>query len=120
MVARSQIPARWSLFTEAQDGRLAALEASIVVAPPIPNSSLTPLLSALLPNRDHNDDLMQQLALLRENTARAQPIFSVFAADPFIKVKRLAQRLRAKGYERVINWPTTAQYGPEFCRALDG
>jgi len=49
----------------------------------------------------------------------SQPTISIFASDPFIGGKRIAQRLLGKGCKRIVNWPTTAQFGMEFCAALD-
>jgi predicted TIM-barrel enzyme len=119
MARQKQIPLRWSLRGCPMDGELGTSEPSYLVVPSIPQSSLTPLLSGLLPNRGHNDDLAQRLQLLPPAGAAAQPIFSVFAADPFIEGKQIAQRLLEKGYKRIVNWPTTAQYGADFCAQLD-
>jgi predicted TIM-barrel enzyme len=92
---------------------------SHLVTPGIPKSPLTPLLAGLLPNRNHNDDLVRDLQAIPPAGRSAQPVFSVFAADPFIEGKRVAYWLLAKGYRRVVNWPTTAQYESDFCAALD-
>jgi predicted TIM-barrel enzyme len=119
MAIRNQTPQRDSLVGYAVDGKIGTPVASRLIAPPIPRSSLTPLLSGLLPNRDHNDDLMRGLDRLPRGSAASQPLFAVFAADPFIEGKRIAYRLLGKGYKRIVNWPTTAQYGAKFSAELD-
>src|SRR5689334_6158946 len=119
MARRKQIPARWSLISAAHTDKLHSPDSSQVIAPSIPSSPLTPLLGGLMPNRDHNEDLVHCLKSIAPGDAATQPLFSVFAADPFLKAKPVARRLLEKGYRRVVNWPTTAQYGPEFYKVLD-
>jgi len=109
----------WSLISQPATGKVKTPHASHLVVPPIPKSSLPPLLSALLPDRDHNEELLRTLKRLPPPDAAAQPVLSVFAADPFIQGKCLAQRLLEKGFSRIVNWPTTAQYGADFCVQLD-
>ena len=114
-----KIPSRWRLVTNLQQGKIETLDDSHLVAPTARRSPLTPLLSGLLPNRDHNEELVRDLRVIPRNRAAAQPIFAVFAADPFIEGKQITQTLFEKGYRRIVNWPTTAQYGREFSEALD-
>lgn len=125
MPRHQALPSSWSLVTLRTDEKgtsekIGVLNASQLIAPPLPDSSLTPLLSGLLPNRNHNEDLLHALDRLPKRAgAGTQPVFSVFAADPFLEGKQIAQRLLEKGYQRIVNWPTSAQFGPEFAGALD-
>lgn len=119
MAPRRRIPARWSLYGPPSKGKPPVPRASHLVTPVFPNPSLGALFSGLLPGRDHNEDLVKALKRLPRAGSSEQPVFAVFAADPFMQGKYIAHRLLEKGYTRVVNWPTTAQYGAEFCAALD-
>jgi predicted TIM-barrel enzyme len=46
-------------------------------------------------------------------------VVGVFAADPFLNCKRIADHLIAKGYAQVTNIPPAAGYGSEFLATLD-
>lgn len=77
------------------------------------------MLGGLAPNRDHNAELAQLLADMPERVESQSPMFAIFAADPFIGGTGLITALRAKHYERIVNWPTTSQYGEAFGATLD-
>lgn len=119
MTRRPQIPCHWSLNDETPRGASRPLHASHIIVPLVPNSPLTPLLSGLLPDRDHNGDLTRRLRRLPQGRGAAQPLFALFASDPFLNARYMARQLLDKGYRRIVNWPTTAQYGADFCRTLD-
>jgi hypothetical protein len=93
--------------------------APCVLWPAAPRSDLSPLLAGLAPNRDHNGDLVLALEGLPRHREGVQPVFAVFAADPFLNVRRIASTLRARKYSCVVNWPTTAQFGAPFASGLD-
>ena len=50
-------------------------------------------LAGLLPNREHNRDLMASIDHLPENRSGSQCVIGVFAADPFLNCKRIADHL---------------------------
>ena len=56
---------------------------------------------------------------LPENSSGNLSVVGVFAADPFLNCKRVADRLLAKGYDQVTNIPPVAAYGFEFLATLD-
>jgi hypothetical protein len=76
-------------------------------------------LAGLLPNREHSMDLMALIDDLPENGSGSLSVVGVFAADPFLNCKRVADRLIAKGYDQVTNIPPVAAYGFEFLATLD-
>lgn len=76
-------------------------------------------LAGLLPNREHSRDLMALIDGLPENSSGSLSVIGVFAADPFLNCKRVAERLIAKGYDQVTNIPPVAAYGVEFLATLD-
>lgn len=76
-------------------------------------------LAGLLPNREHSLDLMALIDDLPENASGSHSVVGVFAADPFLNCKRVADRLIAKGYDQVTNIPPVAAYGFEFLATLD-
>ncbi len=76
-------------------------------------------LAGLLPNREHSSDLMALIDGLPENSSGSLSVVGVFAADPFLNFKRVADRLIAKGYDQVTNIPPVAAYGFEFLATLD-
>lgn len=76
-------------------------------------------LAGLLPNREHSRDLMALIDNLPENSFGDQASIGVFAADPFLNCKRVADHLLAKGYNQVTNIPPVAGYGSEFLATLD-
>lgn len=84
-----------------------------------PVGSLPYELAGLLPNREHNRDLMALINDLPENRAGRRSLIGVFAADPFLNCKQIAARLLAKGYRQVTNIPPVAGYGAEFLATLD-
>lgn len=76
-------------------------------------------LAGLLPNREHSRDLMALIDGLPENRYGHRAVVGVFAADPFLNSKRVAERLVAKKYLEVANIPPVAGYGAEFMATLD-
>jgi len=56
---------------------------------------------------------------LPENSSGNLSVVGIFAADPFLNCKRVADRLTAKGYDQVANIPPVAAYGFEFLATLD-
>lgn len=76
-------------------------------------------LAGLLPNREHSNDLMAVIDGLPENSSGERSVVGVFAADPFLNCKRVADRLLAKGYHQVANIPPVAGFGTEFIATLD-
>jgi predicted TIM-barrel enzyme len=118
MAADSQIPSRWTLVDVDPQQRPATLQSNHLVSPIRRCEGLSPLLCGLAPNRDHNAELSRCLASMPEQSRAHSPLFAVFAADPFIAGSGLVGALQAKGYKRIVNWPTTAQYGAEFAATL--
>lgn len=92
-------------------------KAILWTAPPV--TALGPLMSGLLPNRDHNGHLALLLGQARQCPRERPEWLAIFAADPFIAIDNLVSNMRAAGYSRVVNWPSTAQYGPAFWTMLD-
>lgn len=91
-----------------------------VVVPSIPHVAGLPLeLSGLLPNRDHNGDLFQALDNVPNCLSGERPVFGLFAADPFLRIDQLSDKLASKGYLAVANVPSTSQYGWEQKSMLD-
>ncbi len=76
-------------------------------------------LAGLLPNREHSKDLMVLIDDLPENKFGDLSVVGVFAADPFLNCKRIAERLIRKGYHQVVNIPPVTGYGTEFLAILD-
>jgi hypothetical protein len=56
---------------------------------------------------------------LPENRFGPHSVAGIFAADPFLNCKRVADRLLSKGYRQVTNIPPVAAYGSEFLATLD-
>jgi len=91
-----------------------------IVMPRIERAGALPLdLSGLLPNRDHNDDLLRLIDRASACRTGERPLFAVFAADPFLHVELLAERLRGKGCRDLVNLPSAGQYGRAFRSILD-
>jgi hypothetical protein len=89
-----------------------------IVLPPIGSAPDLPLeLSGLMPNRDHNGDLLREVEKLPHCLPGQRPVIGVFAADPFLRIDQLADRLAQKRYRDVVNLPSVSQYGAAF-RAL--
>jgi hypothetical protein len=76
-------------------------------------------LAGLLPNREHSMDLMALIEDLPANKFGDLSVVGVFAADPFLNCKRVADRLISKGYNQVTNIPPVAAYGSDFLATLD-
>ncbi len=64
-------------------------------------------------------DLMDLIDDMPENGSGSLAVIGLFAADPFLNCKRVADRLIAKGYDQVTNIPPVAAYGFEFLATLD-
>ena len=75
-------------------------------------------LSGLLPNRDHNGDLLAAIERMLRCLTGERPVFAVLAADPFLRVDLMSDRLAQKGYRQVVNLPSVGQYGAEFTPML--
>lgn len=119
MAAHTQIPSRWTLVDADPRQRPATLQSSHLLWPARHCEGLSALLSGLAPNRDHNAELAQLLAGMPDRNGAQSPMFAIFAADPFIGGTGLMTALRARGYERIVNWPSTCQYGADFSGTLD-
>lgn len=92
----------------------------LLFLPPVESVGNLPYeLAGLLPNREHNRDLMTLIGDLPENRVGDRAVVGVFTADPFLNCKQIAARLAAKGYGRVANIPPVAGYGAEFLATLD-
>lgn len=76
-------------------------------------------LAGLLPNREHSRDLIAMIDSLQPNCAGSLSVVGIFAADPFLDCKRVADHLIAGGYGHVANIPPAAGYGWEFLETLD-
>ena len=76
-------------------------------------------LAGLLPNREHSRDLIAMIDSLQPNRAGSWSVVVIFAADPFLDCKRVADHLIAGGYGHVANIPPAAGYGREFLETLD-
>lgn len=91
-----------------------------VVLPAIGRAPDLPLeLSGLMPNRDHNGDLMREIERLPHCQADQRPVIGILAGDPFLRVDQLADRLAEKGYRDVANVPSVSQYGAAFRTLLN-
>ena len=90
-----------------------------IVLPPIRRSPHLPIeLSGLMPNRDHNGDLLSEIERLPHCLAGEWPVFGILAADPFLRIDQMARRLRSKGYGHLANLPSAGQYGAGFRMVL--
>ncbi len=91
-----------------------------IVLPPIRRVPDLPIeLSGLMPNRDHNNDLLLELEAMPYCPPGEHPIIGILAADPFLRVDQLAERLADKGYRNLVNLPNAAQYGSSFRSILN-
>ena len=92
-----------------------------VVLPAIGRAPDLPLeLSGLMPNRDHNGDLVREVEGLPHCLPDQRPVIGILAADPFLRIDQLAARLAEKGYRDVANLPSVTQYGAAFRPLLNG
>ena len=86
-----------------------------IVLPPIAGAAGLPLeLAGLMPNRDHNGDLLREVESLPHCLPGQRPVIGILAADPFLRIDQLADRLAGKGYRDVANLPSVSQYGAAF------
>lgn len=91
-----------------------------IVLPPIRRAPDLPIeLSGLLPNRDHNGDLLVEIERMPTCLPGERPVIGILAADPFLRIDQLSERLSAKGYQDLANLPSAAQYGASFRAILD-
>ena len=81
--------------------------------------SLSVELSGLMPNRDHNGDLLMAIRRMPRCLSGEHPVIGVLAADPFLRVDQMADRLMEKGYADLANVPTVSQYGAAFRAVLN-
>lgn len=93
--------------------------ASILLPDIAPIAGLPIELAGLLPNRDHNEDMLRGLDALAGDLGDPAPLVGLFAADPFLRVNRLAKRLAAQGLRDVVNLPSVAQYGADYSLTLN-
>lgn len=119
MTYRASIPSKWALVGLEPEGKARVVANHHVLWPRPKPLNLPSLLSGLAPNRDHNAELLRAVTHLDVGRSGTQPMFSVFAADPFINGKRIARTLLAKRFRRVMNWPTTGMFGAEYAATLD-
>lgn len=81
-------------------------------------------LSGLLPNRDHNADLLAALSRVHgasvSDAGASGPVVALFLADPFLRLPDVAGALRRLGLRRVVNLPSVMQYQPAYALTLDG
>jgi hypothetical protein len=108
---------RFAFFPLAQPPVPSARQLHVPTIEPV--GALPYELAGLLPNREHSRDLMALIDNLPENSFGQQSVVGVFAADPFLNCKRVADHLIAKGYAQVANIPPAAGYGSEFLATLD-
>ena len=110
----------WDRFAFSSPGQPQATTTQRLLVPPIAALGRLPYeLAGLLPNREHSQDLMALIDGLPENRYGHRAVVGVFAADPFLNSKRVAERLVAKNYLEVTNIPPVAGYGSEFLATLD-
>jgi len=111
----------WVVAQAVDDMRDGAAGANgILLVPPVPPApGLRFDIAALLPNRDHNADLIDLLADL--GTAPiGPPVFAgILAGDPFLPEIRLLQALRSANIIGVANLPSIGQFGSAFEAHMD-
>lgn len=91
-----------------------------IVLPPIHRApGLSIELSGLVPNRDHNGDVLRALERMPHCLADERPVIGIFAADPFLRIGQMATRLAEKGYWTLANLPSVTQYGAAFRPVLN-
>lgn len=76
-------------------------------------------LAGLLPNRDHNSDLLDGLRDWSGGCAGDADVAGVFAGDPLLPVERISNALLARGIHDVVNLPSVAQHGRSEARVFD-
>lgn len=90
-----------------------------VLMPPIPALAGLPLtLAGLLPNRDHNADLLRGLRHWTDGEGGGV-VAGVFVGDPLLAVERIGNTLRASGICDVVNLPSVVQHGRDEARVFD-
>ena len=91
-----------------------------IILPPIHRAPDLPIeLSGLLPNRDHNGDLLVEIDRMPHCLSGERPVIGILAADPFLRIDQLSERLKSKGYRDLANLPSACQYGASFRAILD-
>ncbi len=116
-----QIPTAWNRI-EVGAGRFTpgVYRSGDVVLPAIRRApGLSVELSGLMPNRDHNGDLLQAVERMPHCLSGECPVIGVLAVDPFLRVDQLADRLGEKGYRDLANLPSVSQYGGAFRPVLN-
>lgn len=118
---KNQIPVTWKRI-EVGAARFTpgVFRTGDVVLPTILRSPGLPLeMSGLMPNRDHNSDLSAAIDLIPKCLSGETPVIGIFAADPFLRVDQMSEKLAEKGYTQITNLPSVTQYGDEFGAVLD-
>ena len=116
-----QIPAVWNRI-EVGAGQFTPgpYRSGDVVLPAIRRApGLSVELSGLMPNRDHNGDLLQAVERMPHCLPGECPVIGILAADPFLRIDQLADRLAEKGYWNLANVPSVTQYGVTFRTILN-
>ncbi|MBE0532332.1 MAG: phosphoenolpyruvate hydrolase family protein [Rhodospirillales bacterium] len=116
-----QIPTAWNRI-EVGTGRFTpgVYRTGDVVLPAIRHApGLSLELSGLMPNRDHNGDLLQAVERMPHCPSGECPVIGILAADPFLRIDQLADRLAEKGYRNLANLPSVTQYGGAFRTILN-
>lgn len=113
--------AGWVLAQSAKDVRDSGRGADgVLLLPPVPMvEGLRFDVAALLPNRDHNADLIDLLAAIG-SVPTGPPMFAgILASDPFLPEVRLLTAFRSAGVVGVANLPSIGQLGPAFESHMD-
>jgi hypothetical protein len=117
-----QIPSAWNrIVLSAERPTPRVFRTGDIVLPPIrcaPDLSVE--LSGLMPSRDHNGDLLQIVERAPHCLPGDHPVIGILAADPFLRIDQLADRLADKGYRDLANLPAVSQYGAAFRPILNG
>ena len=117
----SQIPSAWNRIVLGTERVTPSVSRTgDIVLPPIFRAADLPIeLSGLMPNRDHNGDLLLALEHMPRCRSGERPVIGILAADPFLRIDQFADRLAEKGYRDVANLPSVTQYGGSFRAVLN-
>lgn len=115
-MANLQIPSAWNRIVLGSERFTPSVyRTGDIVLPAIRRAPDLPAeLSGLMPNRDHNGDLLQTIERMPRCLPGERPVIGVLAADPFLRIDQLADRLAEKGYRDLANLPSVGQYGAAF------
>ena len=116
-----QIPSAWNRIVLGTERVTPSVSRTgDIVLPPIFRAADLPIeLSGLMPNRDHNGDLLLALEHMPRCRSGERPVIGILAADPFLRIDQFADRLAEKGYRDVANLPSVTQYGGSFRAILN-